>query len=243
DRPCVRCAKLASVLEVVLTKRDIVCAALKDLSEQVTSSEPVSTGGCSKDLCAAVGHNLHQHLGRYPTATSALFAWCLAHDIGRGPIRAVTEYNPRFGDRGTKSTRMLDKDLRPSVPHTSFESRPRVRCRRVRLTRGNDTLSHATLTYRPAVLPADVLEHLRTTDEPFGSLIADLLPYRRMTFCRIVSPCERGTPSRLPNRDAVVLVHHATVYNGDGVAMARVQEHYLGTLILGVLAAQDGLAI
>ncbi|MEO1542886.1 MAG: hypothetical protein AAFR75_02560 [Pseudomonadota bacterium] len=158
---------------------------------------------------------LDAHIQNHPTATAALLAWCLAHDIGTGPI--VAEINHSNSDTFNPS-QVMNRCLH----------------RNVRLKRGNAVLSYAELSYRPSLLPTQIRNALQRTCVPFGSLIAPLSPWRETTFSCSTPDAQDLTQTR---NGAAVLIHHATVYIQGGKPIARVREFYTSALITGATDA------
>lgn len=92
--------------------------------------------------------------------------------------------------------------------------------RRVRLLRGAAFLSSAEIRYRCDVLSPAMLRALGETTAPFGTVVAALGPHRVTTLARFLA----GGPGQS------VLIHHATVRDRCGRAIARVREAYQGIL-------------
>ncbi|MEO1204733.1 MAG: hypothetical protein AAFV45_00220 [Pseudomonadota bacterium] len=172
---------------------------------------------------------LDQHLRRHGTATAGLLAWCLAHDIGSGPIVAevVSSFDARTRDGSAV-------DTRPKSAQQSA-SEPRFLCstRCVNLRRGPILLSRAQLIYRHTHLPNHILETLAASDIPFGKLIAGLRPQRRTTASKMKADLVRlDLDATHPDGGPFsVLEHHATVYIHGNHPIARVREAYTSALL------------
>jgi hypothetical protein len=138
-------------------------------------------------------------------ATAVLRAWCEAHSLGAGPIRARKRRPVTVPARDARATEHLGRDGDLAL-------------RRVALCRGRLPLSFAELRWRPDRLPADCRRALATTDRPFGEVIAPLAPERR-TLAMI----------RPASRRAVLVVEAVVLVDARPVAV--VHERYLASLI------------
>jgi hypothetical protein len=137
-------------------------------------------------------------------ATAVLRAWCDAHGLGAGPIRARKRRPVAAPARDARAARHLGDGERA--------------VRRVALVRGRLPLALAELRWRPERLPADVRRVLAATDRPFGDVVAPLDPERRTLA--VHRPAARCT---ILSVEAVVLIDERPV--------AVVHERYLATLI------------
>lgn len=157
---------------------------------------------------------LYLHLMSFPTATSALKAWISSRGLGSDPVRVnvvgQVKHHTRIGRNGT------------------------IAQRSVRLVSGPHVLSEATIVYREYVLSNELRDKLRSTDLPFGHIIASFGPSRRTTFSRAI-----GAPvmSRLvdpENTFTPVLDVHATISTPKHGPIARVHETYGASLLLTI---------
>ncbi len=137
-------------------------------------------------------------------ATQVLRAWCDAHGLDAGPIRA----------RKRRPVVAPDRDARAAAHLGDGEHA----LRRVALMRGRRPLALAQLRWRPDRLPAEARRVLATTDRPFGDVVAPFDPERRTLA--VERPAARCAILAV---EAVVLV--------DARPVAVVQERYLKTLI------------
>ena len=138
-------------------------------------------------------------------ATAVLRAWCEAHGLGAGPIRARKRRPLTVPARDARAAAHLGRDGDLAL-------------RRVALCRGRLPLSFAELRWRPDRLPADCRHALANTDRPFGEVIAPFAPERR-TLAMI----------RPASRRAVLVVEAVVLVDARPVAV--VHERYLASLI------------
>jgi len=137
-------------------------------------------------------------------ATQVLRAWCDAHGLDAGPIRARKRRPVAAPAREARAAELLGDGERA--------------LRRVALVRGRRPLAFAELRWRPERLPAEVRRVLATTDRPFGDVVAPLGPERRTLAV------ERPTA-----RCAILSVEAVVLIDAQPVAVAH--ERYLATLI------------
>lgn len=178
------------------------------------SSSVITATEC--DTLVTPVRQLYLHLMSFPTATAALAAWISAHGLGSDPVRAnvIGQVNrhTRLGRDGTIAQRC------------------------VRLVSGLHVLSEATIVYREYVL-SDVLRiRLRSTDLPFGEVIASCGPSRRTTFARAIAAPSMLKLSDPENAFTPVLDVHATVSTAGHGPIARVHETY-GAFLLSTMTS------
>lgn len=146
-------------------------------------------------------------LAQHDSATAALEEWCGARQIAQPPqIRATS-----LPDGKAK----LSGRVRHALATPSDEP---VAMRHVKLACGATTLSIATNWYVPARLTPAMREALRTTDIPFGKVVA-ALKFRREPLATIAgraAGCPRGTIS----------THRARLMLPDGRPLAYLIECY-----------------
>lgn len=174
----------------------------------------------------AVGlHSLDAALLVSPSATRTLETWCRDHrldpagvitaDVVAGEPKPITaEQRQRLG-------------VGPDEP---------VRYRRVRLTCGAVTLSHADNWYVPARLTPAMNDALDHSDTPFGKVVSPLGISRRTVSATVlwdplagVDRVQGAASAVTPPAD--ILQHRADVLDRDGRPIAEVVETYTGAAL------------
>lgn len=146
-------------------------------------------------------------LARHDSATAALEQWCERRGIADPPIVRAR----RIGATSNDPPRSMRRRL-------NVARGEQIALRHVRLACGTTVLSVAWNWYVPARLTPTMRETLRTTDTPFGKVVARL-SFRREALATIAGRaenCPRGTIS----------THRARLILPDGKPLAYVIECY-----------------
>lgn len=153
-------------------------------------------------------------LRRHDSATLALEEWCAARGIA-DPVR-VTAHNLRAPGKDPQET--IRKQLRLAPDET-------VAMRNVQLTCGQTVLSVAWNWYVPSRLTPQMNEALRSTDTPFGKVVAPLR-FRREPLETI-----RGRAENCP--EGTISTHRAMLMLPDGRPLAYLIECYTAANLTG----------
>ncbi|MBB4859925.1 chorismate-pyruvate lyase [Novosphingobium chloroacetimidivorans] len=146
-------------------------------------------------------------LARHDSATRALEEWC-------GRRRIATPAIIRAQSLGT-STGRASAQVRKRL---GVDARDAVAIRHVRLSCGDKALSIAWNWYVPARLTPEMRDALRTTDTPFGKVVAAL------AFRRVPLPTVPGRADTCPA--GTISTHRARLLLPDGKPLAYVIECY-----------------
>jgi hypothetical protein len=173
--------------------------------------EAMLLSGLALAACSRPGlRDFERTLAANDSATVALGQWCERRGLAPSPaIRAIA-------DRGAVSV------ASPAV-RQSLEVGPGelVDYRHVRLACGDKVLSVAHNWYVPARLSTAMNQALKTTDTPFGKIVAPL-GFRRERLSQ-----KRGRMTECPS--GTVLSHRALLRDRDGRAFSLVVECYTAT--------------
>lgn len=148
------------------------------------------------------------HLGTQRTASRALDLWCRA----------------RFPDEGDLPVRVRVLSDRPLAPaearrcsFVAMAPEEELRYRRVEIRRGARLLSCASNLYLPGRLPAGAAAELRGGERPFGLILEDRGPVRRILGLRA-------------RQGAFALTLDAEMALGAAAPVAVLRESYAATL-------------
>lgn len=152
-----------------------------------------------------------QRLRRATSATRLLAAWCAERGIGEGPIRIERHARPIADIPTAEVSALLDAEAAAEIRH---------RC--VTLRRGAVALSDCDIWWLPARLDPAMQAELDATDHPFGLVVAQLHPTRRILAETV-----------LPSDGLHALEHRALLLTGDAARrpFALVQESYRQVLV------------
>lgn len=149
------------------------------------------------------------------SATRELERWCRERSIGVGLITAAwstAEAAPILDDDSLEALNC------PTAIRTA-------RFRRVQLMSGGTAVALALNWYFPKNLSPAMQYQLRTTNTPFGKVVASLHPWRRTFFI------ERYMPAGFADVNDVAFEHRAVVRAGGGAPLAVVHERFLNSLV------------
>lgn len=147
------------------------------------------------------------NLASHDSATEALEQWCSARRIADPP--RIEARN--LGAASNEPTRHMRRRL-------GIAPDEQIALRHVRLSCGGTALSVAWNWYVPARLTPQMRETLRTTDTPFGKVVAPLA-FRRLPLATITGRAE-NCPS------GTISTHRARLVLPDGGALAYLIECY-----------------
>ena len=111
------------------------------------------------------------------SATGLLQAWCEAHGIGEGPVRALRHSGPAEPLPAGAARWLLPAGAPQDLRH-----------RRVTLLRGAVGLSDCDIWWLPSRLAPEMQAALDTTDRPFGAVVESLRPVRRVLAETLLPP-------------------------------------------------------
>ena len=151
-----------------------------------------------------------QCLDDHRTATQALNTWCTSHRIpGASGIHAhILQDTPIAHER-------YDGPL-------SLRTGETLQHRRVCLNWGDTTMSEADNWYLPDRLPEAMRDRLENTTVPFGQVVMELGPVRKLLSRTPVAQDEQGR---------FILLVSAVLETADGTLIAEVREHYCRSLL------------
>ena len=186
------------------------------LAAGLSHAAPVRTGIPPRDFHAVV--DLESRLALGDSASVTLGRWCADRHLADPPvIRAV---------RGGRIDRAAGPETLRQLAAGPGEQ---VTYRKVKLLCGRRVLSQAENWYRPAVLTADMNRELRTTQKPFGLVVAPLGFHRRTLSIQwlVKSARQPGSgPGQSPAVRYELLRHVAVLSTARGVPFSVVVETY-----------------
>ncbi len=187
-----------------------------------TEAIPVRASGA--EICALL-QKLSAELLANKSATVVLEKWCANHFIADG---AMIVAQPLGGSNCAPSA---DTRARLKVDDDAI-----VTYRNVALMCGDILLSVAQNWYVPERLTPAMIEVLRSSETPFGKVIAPLNPTRQTLSATLLwePPSGMNAATTIPDH---LLEHRAVLSNGAGVPLAEVVETYQR----GILGMWSGL--
>ncbi|ABD88800.1 conserved hypothetical protein [Rhodopseudomonas palustris BisB18] len=181
-------------------------------------------------MSAARVSAFQQFLQDHDTATAALAAWCRRNHPGCGDELAATVLLDREAD-----PQEYDGPLQVSADEP-------IRCRRVLLKWGDQVVSEAENWYFPQRLPVEMQTALTAGDQPFGAVVAELLPRRTTIAIHTGDDVLRGgaavegfiaelEKAKVFSPVGDFVLHVTAVMEGAGVVLAELREHYRRELL------------
>lgn len=155
-----------------------------------------------------------------PTATEGLHRWCVAHELGAGPILAVKVAGPV----APPEEAVLDW-LRPHG-----DEAPPVH-RRVALCRSGLVLARADNWFMPERLPRALRAALARTDVPFGALVRPLGVRRQTVLVRFLDEWADGGGAWETGAPPTVLEHAAVLFDRHDRLLCGVHERFTAALL------------
>jgi hypothetical protein len=159
------------------------------------------------------------------SATRTLEAWCAAHHMAAEPKVHARLIAGAFKEISAESRQRLAIDAETPVKY-----------RRVELLCGDHVLSQADNWYVPERLTLEMNTILETTDQPFGTVVKDLVPHRQTIAAkRLWQPLPAGWELAPPPQDQpaaelaipeLLFEHRAILIKPDGQAFSEVVETY-----------------
>jgi chorismate-pyruvate lyase len=171
------------------------------------------------------------HFRVHATATEALTAWCATHLKQRATAIVVRVLADDEADHASYSGPLV------------ISKSERLRYRKVQLRWGDTTVSEAENWYLPDRLPQVMRTRLLTDFVPFGEVVRDLQPDRRMVAMYSPDDLESGnlgTEPAMRRPDEVegfsplehfILHVRAVMVTAAGVFIADLREHYRQELL------------
>jgi len=171
------------------------------------------------------------HFRVHATATEALTTWCATHLKQRATAIVVRVLADDEADHASYSGPL------------EISKSERLRYRKVQLRWGDTTVSEAENWYLPDRLPKTMRRRLLTGLAPFGEVVRDLQPDRRMVAMYSPGDLEAGNQGpeaamRRPDEvegfsplESFILHIRAVMVTAGGVFIADLREHYRQELL------------